>query len=1385
MFTRTYTYTSSVIAIWIAVMGGCGDNPTPKPAELVIGLPASTKTSEAGGSATFTVALNRAPATEVTVPVTSSKPSEGTANVTSLTFTPTNFAAPQEVRVVGVDDNVKDGEVAYSVNLGPSTSGDNAFVNLEGTVALSNIDNEMAGVTVSAVTGSPTEAGGSASFTVALTSAPSAPVTIQLASSDPTEGTLPVTQLTFTPANYAAPQQIRVVGVNDDLQDGPVGFQVNFVSITSTDPNYSAASLPAPVALTNIDNDTAGVTTTAISGPTTETGGQATFTIVLNTQPTANVTISVASNDATEGTTGVSEVTFTAANWNAPQTITVTGVNDNSVDGNQAYRVVFTTVTTTDSSYAGLTIPPVDATNIDDETAGVVVSAASGDTSESGQQATFSVVLTSLPQADVTLSFVSSDPTEGTLTVTSLTFTPANWNAPQIVTVTGANDDVADGNQAYQVNLTAIASADADYMGLALPNPVLLINIDDETPGITVKTLVATSSESGAPATFSIALNSQPTADVTVHFASDDTSEGVSAATSLTFTAANWNAPQTVSVAGIDDAVADGNQPYQIDFSATTSADPAYAVIVPANIDLTNLDNDTAGILVSAVSGNTSEAGGLATFTITLQSQPTANVTVNFDSDDTSEGTVAVTSLTFTPADWNVAQTVTITGVDDALADGTQPYQIDFTATSSSDPNYAGIVPVNVDVANTDNDTAGIAVSAISGDTAEDGTQATFTVVLNSQPFANVIVNFASDDLSEGISTTTSLTFTTADWNVAQTVTVKGQNDAVQDGNQPYQIDFSGTTSTDAAYAAITPASVDVINRDDDVAGISIGALSNGGVTTEAGGVSQFTVVLNSQPTASVTVNFASNNLAEGVTDVTSVTFTPANWQTAQTVTVTGQDDFVDDGDVSYRVVFSGSASADPNYAGLVPAFLSLQNTDNDLADPCTPPAGAQMVWQLDVPATGVDWNTPAQVPYSVNNSVALAGTSYDRVAYCMTLNGASVYAEMDDFTSDNLAQVMMPTDHIWDIGVSNLTVVSGTPAVASVTNATGGALEFWSNCYSTGVNGVYDYDDIIDGPDCYGSFQIHRNTSTVFAFNAWSNGNVQGTDIGFGNQVGGSGHPDWTFAFNSGTYALRRISAYVIPRPRSCKEIIDRNPSATNGIYLIDPDGTGSVPALSVYCDMTTNGGGWTLIGKTAAGNYTGLTNTQYADLIANPVAHVNAGLLQTGTPPNSGEIAFYDRATTNALYNNAGGRVVRVQMSNNIANPAANGTVFQQRVNAPGNWDFWAALRNSRLWNRDGSVNGASINFVGTDVLVTNNPAQFNAATNTVTHAGSTFYGWWDQGSVTPTSGGPITVTRHMGLICDGLFQGWHWLLTSNPSDGRWKNDSASLQRSLIWLR
>ena len=111
---------------------------------------------------------------------------------------------------------------------------------------------------------------------------------------------------------------------------------------------------------------------------------------------------------------------------------------------------------------------------------------------------------------------------------------------------------------------------------------------------------------------------------------------------SVTFTTANWNLAQTVTVTGVNDDLDDGDVAYTIVTAAATSSDPAYSGLNAADVSLTNTDNDTAGITVNPTAGLvTTEGGRTANFTIVLATQPTANVTIGLSSNDTTEGTVA------------------------------------------------------------------------------------------------------------------------------------------------------------------------------------------------------------------------------------------------------------------------------------------------------------------------------------------------------------------------------------------------------------------------------------------------------------------------------------------------------------------------------------------------------------------------------------------------------------------------------------------------------------------------------------------------------------------------------------------------------------------------
>jgi hypothetical protein len=109
----------------------------------------------------------------------------------------------------------------------------------------------------------------------------------------------------------------------------------------------------------------------------------------------------------------------------------------------------------------------------------VLVQPANGlTTSEAGASATFTVVLTAPPSAAVTVTLASSDVSEGTVGPAQMVFTGADWNTPQVATVTGVDDDVDDGDVAYTI-VTTIGSDDPNYNGLAAAD-VSVTNIDDD-----------------------------------------------------------------------------------------------------------------------------------------------------------------------------------------------------------------------------------------------------------------------------------------------------------------------------------------------------------------------------------------------------------------------------------------------------------------------------------------------------------------------------------------------------------------------------------------------------------------------------------------------------------------------------------------------------------------------------------------------------------------------------------------------------------------------------------------------------------------------------------------------------------------------------------------
>jgi subtilisin family serine protease len=972
-----------------------------KPAVVITESGGATVVTEGGATDTITVGLSAAPPSDLTVAITTD--GQTTVNPASLVFTAADWTT-KTVTVTAFDDVMSEGLHYSTISLAASGGG-YAPVTPVGTVMATVIDNESPGGVSIIQTGGATtvyEGGATATYSVVLTVLPTGPVTITAtpdAKVTVNNGSGGRT-LTFGIGDWNMTKSFTVTAVDDTVVEGT---HLGLISHTASGGGYDLVTI-APLTATIIDNDLPVVTITESGSATAVTEGAPvgspgysdTYTVTLGAQPCANVVITAVSDGqvTVTGPSGTNKLTFTPANWNVAQTVTVIAVDDAVVEGSPHSGVI--THSAGGGGYTGWAISSVTAGVTDNEVPSVLISEAGGSTTVTeaavapapGATDTYTVVLGAQPSGPVTVTVTPEAtgdinwPTKVLVAAgagpsgpsASLTFGPTNWNLPQTVTVAAVDDNLIEGPHSTVINH---AVSGGGYTG-CLCRSVTVGIIDNDTAGVSIgesdgSTAVTEGAAVGSPGysdTYSVVLTQLPNGNVTITAATSGgkvtvaAGQGAAGSTAtLTFTTLNWNTPQTITVLAVDDNIVEG--PHTATISHTASGG-GYDGVAIANVSAGITDNDIPGVTVTASSGGTNvnitegavapAPGAVDTYTMVLTCQPSANVIVTAISASgvTVVGPAGNNSLTFTPKSgesggWNVAQTFTVTAVDDVVVEGTHAATISHTATGGG---YFGVSISNVTATITDNDLPSVTVTESGGSTAvtegalpgAPGFSDTYTVVLDHQPCAEVTVTVSAASqvlVSAGGSppgAAATLTFTTATWSTPQTVTVRAYDDETIEG--PH----TGAISHSASGGAYTGcAIVDVIAgvTCDDIPGVSIiqsGGSTNvteGAVVPNPGATDAYTVVLthvpNSEVTLTVTASFqvvvSSGGAGGPFGGAATLTFTTQDWNVPRTVTVAAVDDPVVEGPHTGTIthVTSGGGYDAPAWGG-VTAYV----TDND-----------------------------------------------------------------------------------------------------------------------------------------------------------------------------------------------------------------------------------------------------------------------------------------------------------------------------------------------------------------------------------------------------------------------------------------------------------------------
>ena len=482
-----------------------------------------------------------------------------------------------------------------------------------------------------------------------------------------------------------------------------------------------------------------------------ENGATDTYTVVLKNQPTANVTINLDTTNQ-QVTSSVNSLTFTPTNWNVAQTVTVTAVNDTVGEGKHT-GVIKHTITSTDPHFNDIAIENITVTITDND----------------------------LPSRDPVFVHLSANPF-------GLIDIGVN-DSPSLADIDGDGDlDVFVGNKNgdtlfYRNTGTAASPAFA----ASVTNPFGLIDVgsfsdptfadidgdgdlDAFVGNKNGNTLFYRNSGTASNPAFAVSatnpfgltdvgLNATPTfADIdgdgdldafvgnkngdTLFFRNTGTASNPIFAAPVTnpfgLTDVGQNATPTFADINGDgdlDAFVGNSAGNTLFFRNTGDAkNPIFAApktnpfglkdagtfatpilgdidgdgdldaFVGNNAGFYRNDAIAPGVSIKSTAGKSAvtEGGATDTYTVVLNSKPVANVTINLDTTN-KQVTSSANSLTFTPANWNVAQTVTVTAVNDTVGEGKHSGVIQHAATST-DGNYNGIAIDRVTVAITDND---------------------------------------------------------------------------------------------------------------------------------------------------------------------------------------------------------------------------------------------------------------------------------------------------------------------------------------------------------------------------------------------------------------------------------------------------------------------------------------------------------------------------------------------------------------------------------------------------------------------------------------------------------------------------------------------------------
>ena len=672
--------------------------------------------NEGAGSTEFTVTAtyDGVPlTTEVTIDLalggTADSPDDYTGPTSASVTIPANAASGTATLNLNVkdDDDIEGDETIIVGGSSGSLVISSAVITIH--------DDEATYLSIAGPSGEVSE-GSNATFTVTLSKAVGAAVTVTWAASEGTAGTSDYGtapgSVTF-PANSAAgaTQTITIPVTDDSLSEGEETFSVALATDTGDQADIvfvktMAASATATIAASD------PITVNLSGSSNVDEGDTATYTISISGGvPSENLTVSY--DTADDGAEAGSDYTAASGTLNftqtvnGDQTVDVPTTDDIFSEGSEDFTFAITShsggggtvtlntnsVTTTVNASDPITVSITGPTSVDE---GDTTTAYTVSLSPSGVK----------PTADLTVSYATSNGTatagaDYTAKSGTLTFTETEAEA-QTFTVQTTEDNIDEGTgEDFTVTLSSVTGGGGPTPSLGTSKSVTTtIADDDDASDVTLSVSPSSLGEDdeATSVTVTATMNGGTLPSDTVvtigtlsGSATKDTDYTATSLDSITIPANTASGTGTITITPTDDSVVEGTETITIPGSTTVNLDVSDAEITLEDKSASPGENvDGAELSIAGPASSVSE-GGNAVFTVTLSHQVAAEVSVTWsaplDTDSADESDLEPNSGIVTFAANSVAgatQTITITATNDSLPEGDETFTVTLETVTST-----------------------------------------------------------------------------------------------------------------------------------------------------------------------------------------------------------------------------------------------------------------------------------------------------------------------------------------------------------------------------------------------------------------------------------------------------------------------------------------------------------------------------------------------------------------------------------------------------------------------------------------------------------------------------------------------------------------------------